>query len=333
MNLSEREKEWLHKFIGDDANKSEEEASTPAPSQRRRAKESASTKKKSTTKGNGFGDIAGMNELKKFIREEFIDVLKNKESAKAYCIKPPSMLFYGPPGCGKTFFAEKIAEEAGINFMKVVPDDIASTCVHGTQELIGKLFREAESKAPTLMFFDEFEAMVPQRTGSEHNQHYDSEVNEFLCMLNNANDRGIYVVAASNFPQRIDKAVLRTGRIDEMVYIDLPDQDARKSLFTLLLGKRPSEVDIDIDHLATLTKGYTCSDISYIIEKASRKMFAVTIKSNDGEMLKITQALLEEIIADSRSSVTSCDIREYERVRQEFTSKHKSTRPTKVGYL
>ena len=75
---------------------------------------------------NGFNDVAGMEDLKKLVREGFINVLNNRDCAKAYGILPPSLLFYGPAGCGKTFFAEKIAEEVGINFMKVAPDDIAS---------------------------------------------------------------------------------------------------------------------------------------------------------------------------------------------------------------
>ena len=118
-----------------------------------------------------------------------------------------------------------MAEEVGIHFIKVVPDDLASTMVHGTQEKIGEVFKNAERHAPAFLFFDEFDAMVPRRTGNEYNQHYDSEVNEFLCMLNHASDKGVYVLAATNHPECIDKAVLRTGRIDELVYVDMPDVD------------------------------------------------------------------------------------------------------------
>lgn len=154
--------------------------------------------------------------LKQLVTEGFINVLNNQECAKAFGITPPSLLFYGPAGCGKTFFAEKIAEEVGINFMKIVPDDLASPLVHGTQEKIGEVFRKAERKAPTLIFFDEFDAMVPQRTNDDRN-YQNGETNEFLCMLNNAAEKGIYVLAATNHPERIDKAVLRTGRIDELI--------------------------------------------------------------------------------------------------------------------
>lgn len=281
--------------------------------------------------GNGFADVAGMDELKRMVTEGFINVLNHRECAEAYGIRPPSLLFYGPTGCGKTFFAEKIAEEVGINFMKVLPDDIASTLVHGTQEKIGELFRKAESKAPTLMFFDEFDAMVPRRSNDDRN-YQNGEVNEFLCMLNNAADRGVYVLAATNHPERIDKAVLRTGRIDEMIYVDMPDRAARESLFRLALSKLPADDDIDYVQLAVLTGGYNCSDIDYIVKTASRKMFNESIRNESLPYKKITQRLLETMISSCRPSVSSRDLREYERIRSEFSPKEGKGQRT-IGFL
>lgn len=280
---------------------------------------------------NGFGDVAGMDELKQLVTEGFINVLNNQECAKAYGITPPSMLFYGPAGCGKTFFAEKIAEEVGINFMKIVPDDLASTLIHGTQEKIGEVFRKAERKAPTLIFFDEFDAMVPRRTNDDHN-YQNGEVNEFLCMLNNAAERGVYVLAATNHPERIDKAVLRTGRIDEMIYVDMPDSKARESLFRLELSKLPVAEDVDFVKLADLTKGYNCSDISYIIKVASRKMFNASIKEKEQPYKVITQSLLEETIAHQSPSVTSRELKEFERVRSEFSPMDKGRQHVAIGF-
>ncbi|MCM1078097.1 MAG: ATP-binding protein [Bacteroidales bacterium] len=320
MKTTKEEKEWL-RLINGRGHDTEEKQTTSKPPAK-----TARVEAVGKVKGNGFGDIAGMKELKEFVTDGFINVLKNKDCASLYGIKPPAILFYGPAGCGKTFFAEKMAEEIGINFMKIVPDDLACTWVHGTQQKIGEVFRDAEKKAPTLLFFDEFDAMVPKRSGDEGSRHYDSEVNEFLCMLNNAGDRGVYVLAATNHPERIDKAVLRTGRIDEMVYIDMPDSDARKSLFSLALSKLPAEDGIDTDRLAALTKGYNCSDISYIVSTAARKMFNATVRSAGSEIWKITQALLEETIAGRRPSVSSRDLREYERVRHEFSPKDESGR-------
>ena len=315
MDATTAEKEWLQRISGKNVKAEEKTAPTTGAGSVPRDQPTA----KGRT-GNGFADVAGMDELKRFVIEGFVNVLNNKECAAAYGITPPSMLFYGPTGCGKTFFAEKLAEEVGINFIKVVPDDIASTLVHGTQEKIGELFRKAERKAPTLMFFDEFDAMVPRRTEIDNNCQ-NGEVNEFLCMLNNATERGVYVLAATNHPERIDKAVLRKGRIDEMVYVDMPDIAARMSLFKLALSKLPADENIDYERLAMLTAGYNCSDISYIVKTASRQMVNASIKDRNSPYKKITQELLEATISQKSPSVSSRDLREYERIRNEFAPK------------
>lgn len=326
MNASEADKAWLRRITN-----TPQKAEYKADKHNDAEQEHAAAAKK-VAKGNGLRDVAGMAKLKELVTEGFINVLNNGECAKAYGIKPPSMLLYGPAGCGKTFFAEKMAEEVGIHFMKIVPDDLACTWVHGTQQKIGEVFKKAEKAAPTLLFFDEFDAMVPKRSGTESSQHYDSEVNEFLCMLSGAADRGIYVLAATNHPERIDKAVLRTGRIDEMIYVDMPDADARKSLFDLALSRLPADSDIDTCALASLTKGYNCSDICYVTQAAARKMFCKSISADDGHLARITQKLLEEIISSKSPSVSSKDLREYERVRQEFSPDGEGRKRTTIGF-
>jgi len=279
----------------------------------------------------GFKDVAGMEKLKTLITESFINVLNHPDCAKAYGIVPPAMLFYGPSGCGKTHFAEAIAQEVGIHFIKVVPDDIGSKWVHGTQQKIAEVFHKAERSSPTILFFDEFEAMVPARTGEDaHSQN--NEVNEFLCMLNNASERGVYVIAATNHPENIDRAVLRTGRIDEMIYIDMPDKPSRESLFQLFLSKVPTAKDIDYNRLADLTSGYNCSDINYIVKVASRKMFNETIQGIDTNYLPVTQLQLEEIIRHRSPSVTQKDLREYERIRSEFSPRDEGRKRASIGF-
>lgn len=325
MNVTKTEKEWFHNLKAQPI-KPEEKT---APAQEVEKKPEVKTLPRET--GRGFKDVAGMSELKQLVTEGFINVLKNKECAAAYGIQPPSLLFYGPAGCGKTFFAEKVAEEAGIPFIKVVPDDIASTLVHGTQKKIGELFRKAERKAPTLMFFDEFDAMVPCRSNDDRN-YQNGEVSEFLCVLNKAAERGVYVLAATNHPERIDKAVLRTGRIDEMVYVGMPDQEARESLFRLTLSKLPVDEGIDFAKLAILTNGYNCSDISYIVKTASRKMFNATLRERNRPYRKITQELLEDTILHKSPSVSSRDIREYERIRSELSPKDTSCKRPAIGF-
>ncbi|MBQ0058007.1 MAG: ATP-binding protein [Bacteroidales bacterium] len=326
---SSAEKEWLRKIQSGRTDTASSEDKKDQQSSGAPIDPTCSASEKS--RKHGFQDVAGMEALKSLITESFINVLNNREIAQAYGILPPSLMFYGPAGCGKTYFAERVAEEVGVNFMKVVPDDIASKWVHGTQEKIAEVFRKAERNAPTLLFFDEFDAMVPARTGEDyHNQN--NEVNEFLCMMNNASEKGIYIIAATNHPESIDKAALRTGRIDELIYIDMPDKASRESLFRLSLSKLPTSEDVDYEKLAEMTSGYNCSDISYIVKLASRKMFNESIAQKDKPYKLITQMQLEEAIKHKSPSVSQRDLREYERVRSEFSPMDKGRKPVAIGF-
>lgn len=285
------------------------DASKPAPPTRSR--------------GGGFAAVAGMDTLKQKVTSDFINPLRHEKCARAFGLKPPALLFYGPAGCGKTFFAERMADELGIHFMHIAPHDIASIYVHGSQERIGRLFSYAQQHAPTLLFLDEFDAMVPERT-SDDRSHQNGEVNEFLCKLNNAADRGIYIVAATNHPDRIDRAVLRAGRIDECIYVGMPDPAARESLFRLELSKLPVDDSLDFPRLAQLTQGYNCSDISYMANAAARKMFNASINErtdadSEPSIKPITQELLEEIIRHKTPSVSPKDLKEFARMRQELS--------------
>lgn len=217
----------------------------------------------------GFADVAGMDELKESLLHRVIWVIRDKEKAMKYRLSPPNgMLLFGPPGCGKTFFAQKFAEESGFNYMLVNGSDLGSTYVHGTQGKIADLFKEAEKKAPTVICFDEFDSFVPSR-GSDSASHRADEINEFLSQLNNCSARGIFVIGTTNRMDMIDPAVLRKGRLDLHVEIPAPDADTRKKMFTIHLKDRPVEEGIDIDRLAELTDGYAASDIAFIVNEAA----------------------------------------------------------------
>ena len=219
--------------------------------------------------GNGFADIAGMQELKDYLTQKVIFVIQNKELAEQYRITPPNgMLLYGPPGCGKTFFAEKFAEETGFNFMLVKSSDIGSSLVHGTEAKIKQLFEKAQKNNPIVLCFDEFDALVPNR-GAHGSEYVASEVNEFLAQMNNCAKKGIFIIATSNRPDKIDPAVLRTGRIDKQVFVPLPDFEARKEMFKMYLAKRPTTDDVNIDEYAQKTEGYIASDIAFIVNDAA----------------------------------------------------------------
>ena len=219
--------------------------------------------------GGGFADVAGMDALKKMLTERVIWVLRDKAKAAKYKLLPPNgMLLYGPPGCGKTYFAEKFAEESHFNYMIVNGSDVGSTYIHGTQGKIAALFQEAASKAPTVLCFDEFDSFVPAR-GSEAARHRPEEVNEFLSQLNNCARRGIFVIGTTNRMDMIDPAVLRKGRLDLHVEIPAPDQETRRLMFAHHLKGRPLADDLDLDRLAALTDGYASSDIAFIANEAA----------------------------------------------------------------
>ena len=217
----------------------------------------------------GFADVAGMDALKESLLQRVIWVISDKEKARKYRLSPPNgMLLYGPPGCGKTFFAQKFAEESGFNYMLVNGSDLGSIYIHGTQGKIADLFKEAEKNAPTVICFDEFDSFVPTRGSSSSNNRAD-EVNEFLSQLNNCAARGIFVIGTTNRIDMIDPAVLRKGRLDLHVEIPAPDLETRKKMFSIHMKDRPQEEDIDIDRLAEMTEGYASSDIAFIVNEAA----------------------------------------------------------------
>lgn len=257
------------------------------------------------TPGLGFNKIAGMDALKNMIQEEVIDPLLNPEKNRDYGIEPPNgVLFYGPPGCGKTFFAECLADEVGFNFMKVKPSDVGSMYVHGGQEKISQLFKDAKENKPTILFIDEMDAMIPKRDGSA-GHHYESEVNEWLVQINNCAQNEIFIIGATNRLNKVDTAVLRSGRFDRKIHVPIPDTSCREALLKLYLEKRPKKLDENINYnlLAKKTDGFVCSDLALIVNDSAR-----AAARNDAKI--DTQTVLD-IIAGTSPSVSEEEVKLY----------------------
>ena len=277
--------------------------------------------------GNGFKDIAGMEELKTYLSQRVIFVIKNKEKVEKYKLTAPNgMLLYGPPGCGKTFVAEKFAEETGFNFILVKSSDLASSFIHGSQEKIAQLFKQAEKKAPIVICFDEFDALVPDRSNPGA-QYSAGEVNEFLSQLNNCSQRGIFVVGTTNRPDKIDPAVLRTGRIDKQVYVPLPDKEARKEMFLLHLQGRPyDESKIDVDKLSELSDGFIASDIAYVVNDA-----AMIAAFTDQE---ITEDLLETSVKNTHPSLRADTLQIYDDIKRKMdNTERRNMSRRRIGFV
>lgn len=261
--------------------------------------------------GKGFDLIAGMHELKESLYQDVIRPLSEPELYREYGVSPPNgMLLYGPPGCGKTYVAQRLAEEIGYHYIEVKPSDLASTYIHGTQEKIGKMFKEAVDKAPTLIFIDEVDAVLPSRDG-RIDQHTSSEVNEFLAQMTNCAERGIFVVAATNRPENIDAAIMRTGRIDKVVYLSPPDVFAREEMLRLYLRNRPVESDLDLMELAVRMDGYVSSDIKFLVNEASRRALQ--------ERAKISLNHFDAVLRLHQPSISRGQIRSYEKFREKRT--------------
>lgn len=275
--------------------------------------------------GEGFAAIAGMEDLKRQMREEVLEPLHNPEEYRRYGVTIPNgMLLYGPPGCGKTFFAKHFAEEAGFNFMCITPATLKSRYVNATQENIAKMFKEAEENAPTIIFIDEFNEIVPNRDGDVHEMSR-SAVNEMLAQMDRTGEKGVFVIGATNYPNMIDPAILRAGRLDKKYYIGVPDKEARAAIFKLYLIKRPYDFGLDYVALADLTENYVSADIQLIINKAS--LNALHKKS------KITMELLREAIANTRPSLDIAELHKYELIRDEMNGEQTpSKKRPRVGF-
>lgn len=157
--------------------------------------------------------------------------------------------------------------------LKVFSSDLARIYLHGTQQKIGALFKEAKEQAPAILFFDELDAMVPER-GKDSQQNIRGEVNELLSQLDNIGNSGVFVIGSTNKPDLIDKAILRAGRLEKHIYVPPPDFEARKELFRLYLANRPLDFGIDYTKLAKLTEHYVSADIKFIIDEALRTVIA-----------------------------------------------------------
>lgn len=288
--------------------------------------EKPKSKLKEIKKGQGFSAIAGMQELKETIQLDVIDALNEKEKYAEYGLTIPNgMLLYGPPGCGKTFFAERMAEEIGFNFYQIKPSDVQSKFVNQSQENIKNLFDEARENAPSIIFIDELDAVVPNRDNSSVNHMNTSAVNEFLAQMNNCGDEGVFIIGATNRPNSIDPAILRAGRLDKVIYLPPPDFEARELMFKLYLEKRPREIGLDYSTLAKSTENYVSSDIKFLCDEASRK--ALKTKS------RISKEILLKTIESNKPSISLKELNSYVAVKakMEGLTENTNQRPS-IGF-
>lgn len=274
--------------------------------------------------GKGFAAVAGLTELKQLLQRDVIEALRQPEKYAQYGLSIPNgMLLYGPPGCGKTFFAKRFAEEVGFNFMCLTPSTLKSRYVNATQENIAKMFEEAAQNAPTIVFIDEINELVPNRESDVHEMSR-SAVNEMLAQMDRTGERGIFVIGATNYPHQIDPAMLRAGRLERKVYLPPPDQEVRVELFMMYLQSRPLELGIDYAELANLTEGYVSADIELLVNDAARMAL--------GTDSLIGMPHLKQAVQARKPSLSPQEIARYEEIRRSVEQEKQETSPRRIGY-
>jgi len=237
-----------------------------------------------------FSDVGGMTALKREVADTVGLMLKHPDEAERYGIDWNGILLYGPPGVGKTFFARAIAGEYGLNFIHVSTGDLVSGIVGGSARNIDKAFETAEHNLPCLLFFDEFDS-VAQRRDNTPDQESRRTVNQLLTSLEaHHGERGLLVMAATNSVEHLDPAVIRPGRFDRHIRIDLPDAEARREIFGTELDDRPAARDLDLDELVRRTEGMTPASIEQLVDTAALDVFREATQS--GRQLELTTGKL-----------------------------------------
>jgi|TARA_Y100000031_G_scaffold156208_1_gene209757 transitional endoplasmic reticulum ATPase len=217
-----------------------------------------------------WSDVGGLEDVKEKLKEAVEWPLKKPEVFTRLGIRPPrGILLYGPPGTGKTLLAKAVAKESEANFILVNGPSLLSKWVGESEKAVREIFRKARQTSPTILFFDEIDSLVPRRGAGGDAHVTERVVNQMLSEmdgLESLND--VVVIAATNRPDMVDPALLRQGRFDRIIMAPTPDEQSRRVIFLLYMGKMPVSDDVDVDKLAKKTQGYVGSDIEGVCREA-----------------------------------------------------------------
>ncbi|ACP49721.1 Microtubule-severing ATPase [Sulfolobus islandicus Y.N.15.51] len=265
-----------------------------------------------------WNDIGGYEDAKKEIKEYIELPLKNRDIAMKYGLKPPKgMLLFGPPGCGKTMMMRALANESKLNFLYVNISDIMSKWYGESEARLRELFNNARKNSPCILFFDEIDTI-----GVKRESHTGDSVTPRLLSLMLSeidglhSEDGVIVVGSTNVPQMLDKALLRAGRFDKLIYIGPPNKEARKQILQIHCKGKPLAEDVDFDKLAEITERYSGADLANLCQEAARKVASEAIEK--GAYRKITMADFIELIKKYKPSITLQMIEDYEKFRLDF---------------
>ncbi|MGI8706368.1 MAG: CDC48 family AAA ATPase [Sphingomicrobium sp.] len=276
-----------------------------------------------------WSDIGGLDEAMEKLREGIELPLKHPEAFRRIGIRPArGFLLYGAPGTGKTLLAKATAREGNANFIATKSSDLLSKWYGESEQQIARLFARARQVAPTVIFFDEIDSLVPARGGGlGEPQVTERVVNTILAEMDGLEElNNVVVIGASNRPNLIDPALLRPGRFDELIYVAPPDADGRKRILEIHTSDMPMAKAVDLESIAQRTERFTGADLEDLVRRAG--MTALRRGLDSG---KVTKADFEEALGETRASVTPQMLDEYEKIRE--TLKSNAVRPGGIGFV
>ncbi|CCH03136.1 putative cell division cycle ATPase [Fibrella aestuarina BUZ 2] len=249
-----------------------------------------------------FADVGGMDAVKDEIALKIIFPLTKPDLYKAYGKKTGGgILLYGPPGCGKTYLARATAGEINAAFISVGLNDVLDLYLGNSERKLHDLFQQARALAPSVLFFDEVDALGASRNDLRHSASR-TLVNQFLDELDGVryDNEGILVLAATNSPWFLDSAFRRPGRFDRLIFVGPPDAAAREAILTLYLRNVPN-TGIDTAALAKRTEAYSGADLKAVIDRAVEGKLLQAFKS--GQAVPLSTSDLLEVIKTQKPSV------------------------------
>jgi len=253
-----------------------------------------------------WSDVGGLEEIKEELKEAVEWPIKYPEVFKKAGTNPPKgIMLYGKPGTGKTFLAKAVANESGVNFISIKGPQLISRYVGESERGVREIFRKAKHAAPTILFLDEIDSLIPKRGPSSTDAHVTERViSQFLTEMDGIEElKGVVVLAATNRLDLVDPALLRSGRFDLLFELPVPDEKTRAEIFKIHTRNKPLQEDVDLKKLANETEGRTGSDIEFVCRKASMLAVREYIERNstkekisaDGE-LKVSKKHFDESV-------------------------------------
>ncbi len=257
-------------------------------------------------------DVGGLDAAQERLKEGVELPLKDPDAFRRIGIRAAKgFLLYGPPGTGKTLLAKAVAREAQANFIATKSSDLLSKWYGESEQQITRLFARARQVAPTVIFIDELDSLVPARGGGlGEPQVTERVVNTILAEMDGLEElQSVVVIGATNRPNLIDPALLRPGRFDELIYVGVPSEAGRRRILDIQTQKMPLAADVDLDVVARRTDRFTGADLGDVVRRAGLVALRRSIGAHQVDMSDFEQALTE-----SRASVTPEMERDYEQI-------------------